>query len=125
MFGKHKKSNSNFNEWLDGVLKQFNSDAKAFNFNIYENKKDFSTELVATASFDEDDEDWACDEIYASRNDNNEFHFNAEDWEKALEFIQKSVTGYLDNGTYSTKLKNALGVACGFVDGDLTIIYSK
>ena len=78
MFGKRKKEKVSFGEWLNGILSNFTLDAAAFNFNIYENKKDYSAELVATASFDEDDEDWACDEIYASRNDGNEFCFNAE-----------------------------------------------
>lgn len=122
MFGKHKKSDT-FDVWLGGILKNFDLDAKAFNFNIYENKKDFSVEFVATSSFDPDDEDWACDEIYASRNDNNEFYFDASDWESAEEKVQELITEYLKNGEYSHKLKSVQAVACGFVDGDLTILF--
>lgn len=124
MFGKRKQSGS-FNQWLDGILQSFDLDAAAFNFNVYENKRNFSAELVATASFDRDDEDWACDEIYASRNDDNEFYFKSDGWESALTFVENAVTEYLQNGTYAEKLKEAQGVACGFVDGDLTVVFSK
>lgn len=125
MFGKRKKEKVSFGEWLNGILSNFTLDAAAFNFNIYENKKDYSAELVATASFDEDDEDWACDEIYASRNDGNEFCFNADGWESALEFVRSSVENYLKNGTYAEKLTASQAVACGFVDGDLRLIFVK
>ena len=70
MFGKRKKEKVSFGEWLNGILSNFTLDAAAFNFNIYENKKDYSAELVATASFDEDDEDWAC-EIFKKRRQRN------------------------------------------------------
>ena len=36
----------------------------AANFNIYEDSDDeWSVEIVGTGSFDEEDEDWECDEI--------------------------------------------------------------
>ncbi len=126
MLGKRKNDiDAAFDEWLDGVLKELDVDAVAYNVNIYENRDSFSAELVATSSFDKDDEDWACDEIYASRNDNNEFDFTADNWKKALKFVEKSVARYLDRGTYSAKLKSAQAVACGFVDGDLTVLFCK
>lgn len=124
MFGFHKKTKT-FDEWLDNILENFDMDACAFNFNIYENKKGFSTELIATASFDKDDEDWACDEIFASRDDNNEFYFSAKNWESALALVEDNIKQYLQNGKYADKLKSTQGVACGFVDGDLIVLYSK
>ena len=121
MFWKWKKAIT-FEKWLDNILKNFNLEAVAFNFNIYENENGYSTELVATSSFDKDNDDWACDEIYASRNDNNEFKFTADNWENALALVQNNISNYLDNGNYSAKLKNVNAVACGFTDGDLTLI---
>ena len=125
MLFKKLKQSKTFADWLDGILKELDVDAKAFNVNIYENKKGYSAELVATASFDEDDEDWACDEIYASRNDNNEFEFKAKNWESALDYIKSSLNEYLQNGKFADILKNSQAVAYGFVDGDLTVIYNK
>jgi shikimate kinase len=81
--------------------------------------------LAACASFDAADEDWACDEIYASRNDGKEFGFSAENWEAALEFIDKEIRQYLNGGKFADKLKQADGVACSFVDGDENIIFIK
>ncbi len=114
-----------FSEWLDGILATLEVDAAAFNFNIYENREAFSIELIATESFDEYDADWGCDEIYASRNDNNEFYFREKDWQSALAFAKDSISAYLENGRYASKLKSTQAVGCGFVDGDLYILYQK
>ncbi len=122
---RKRKCEFNFSEWIDNILKDFNLEATAFCFNIYENAKDFSVEFVATGSFDEDDEDWACDEIFASRELNNELHFVAKNWKDAFKIVKVAAENYLATGTYSEKLKAGKAVACGFVDGDLEIIYMK
>lgn len=115
-----------FDEWLNGILKTFDIKSAAFNFNIYENiTDDFSAEFIAASTFDEEDEDWACEEVYASRNDDNEFYFKAKDLDEAEEFVQNSITEYLKNGEYSYKLKDSAAVACGHVNGNLTILYKK
>lgn len=120
-----KKVEFNFDNWADKILENFNLEAAAFCFNIYENAKDFSVEFVATASFDEEDDDWACDEIFASREQNNELHFVAKNWEQAFKIVRDAVEKYLISGKHSEKLKSSKAIACGFVDGDLEIIYIK
>ena len=113
-------------DWLDGILKRFKLNAKAFNINIYENENNYSLELVATASFDPNNDDWACDEIYASRDDDdNEYYFNAKNFEAALEFAKNALNYYFENGKYAEKFKNACAVAYGFVDGDLNVLHTK
>ena len=64
---KPNKNNKDFFEWLDLILKnELNSEIKAINFNLYEDTDNkWSIELVGTFSFDRDNDDWACDEVFA------------------------------------------------------------
>lgn len=125
MAAKRKNGIPGFAKWADGVLEHLDVDATAYSFNIHEDEETYWVELVATSSFDEEDEDWACDEIYASRDDDNELEFTSGEWEEALEDVENTVKAYLETGTYAAKLKQAQAVACGFVDGDMSILYKK
>lgn len=119
-----------FDKWLNAILEEFELEAKAFCFNIYESslEGDYSVELTAFEEYDEDDEDWCCGgtEIYASRNANNEYEFSLEGgWEHCLNELGHIIESYLENGEFVKKLKQAEIVAYGFVDGDLITAYSK
>ena len=52
--------------WLDSILEQsIPTEVVALNFNLYEDGgNNWSIELVGTESFDLEDEDWCCDEIF-------------------------------------------------------------
>jgi hypothetical protein len=115
----------NFTKWLDNILSKFNKGAVAYCFNIYENERNYSIEFVAANSFNANDNDWAADEIYASRNDNNELIFIADSIELAKKYVEQNIKQYLAVGKYSKLLQNGEAVACGFVDGDLSILYKK
>ena len=54
-----------FESWMNNVFQNDISDEVcAINFNIYEDADGrWSLEVVGTSSFDENDEDWACDEV--------------------------------------------------------------
>ena len=75
-WGKKKEENyykefgyNNFTSWLDEILKNpLPENTKGINFNLYEeeNPHTYGIQFVATKSFDLDDEDWACDEIFSS-----------------------------------------------------------
>lgn len=123
------KVKTGFNEWIDSILGNFDLDAKAFCFNIYESESEgeYSIELTAFDECDEDD-DWCSggSEIYASRNDDNEYKFSAKgDWKKCLKIVKKLLTVYIKKGQYAEKLKQSEVVAYGFVDGDLETAYKK
>ncbi len=120
---KTKFAPNKFTEWLDDELSRLNKSAIAFNVNIYENIEGYSAELVATSTFNEENEDWACDEIYSSRNNGIEFCFSAKNWKAALKFIQLELKEYLRSGKFADILIGSQAVACGFVDGDLSLIY--
>lgn len=122
---KNKKENT-FEIWLDDILKEkLSDDIKAINFNLYEDDSDkWSIELVGTSSFDENNDDWACDEVFTTR-DNPYVLEMKSDWENVQKIYTDKIMDYLANGKYAHKLKQYKAVAIGFVDGDLNIIYKK
>ena len=123
---KKRKDNEGFFEWLDYLLKdELNSEIKAVNFNLYEDANNkWSIELVGTSSFDKNNDDWACDEVFTTR-DNPFVIENESDWKSMETVFIGLVNEYLSSGKYANKLKGYLAVGIGFVDGDLHILYEK
>ncbi|MBN2535124.1 MAG: hypothetical protein JXB88_19740 [Spirochaetales bacterium] len=116
----------NFSKWLDMILKKNKFDAVvAFNFNLYEGKGSFHIQLIGSDSFDRNDEDWACKEVYSSGE--NVFIVSrknaGQEWQKGLSFCTGLVRNYLSYGEFSKKLKDKTAVGIGFVDGNIDIIY--
>lgn len=120
--------NEDFAEWLDNCLKELPSETVAINFNLYESSdKTYDIQLIATNSFDEDDEDWACEEIFSTE----ESLFlipitkDIENWEDGLLLISNIIKNYLNNGKHATMLKELEAIGLGFVDGDIELLYKK
>ena len=118
---KNKDLSIAFCKWLDTILADISELPIAWNFNLYQQPA--SIELVGTKSFHKKDEDWACDEIFASREKYSNFKLPQKQWEKSLQDAILLIENYLENGNYKSKLLESYGVACGFVDGDLTLLY--
>jgi hypothetical protein len=116
----------NFSKWLDSHLKQLPSDVVAVNFNLYEGlNQTYDIQLIGTDTFDEEDDDWACEEIFSTEEDlfcipRTE---DIEDWEDGLSFITKMIQNYLENGKYVNVLRELHAVGVGFVDGDIEILH--
>ena len=113
-----------FEAWLDAALEaDLPDDIAAFNFNLYEDDEYlWSIELIGASSFDPEDPDWACDEVFTNREE--PLSWSAEtDWENVLETMTQYVEKYLIEGKYATLLKEYEAVGIGFVDGDITIVY--
>ena len=113
--------------WLNDILGQkIPSVVKAFCFNLYEDDEGWSIELVGTESFRLDDEDWACDEITDFGTREKPLSWKEEaDWKEVLSEVSSAIKQYLANGSYADILKSCTGVAVGFVDGNLEILYSN
>jgi len=125
-----------FSEWLDSLLENDMPDnTKAYNFNIYdeldEDGNDIQTygiQLIASDDFSEDDDDWACSEIYSSQEDIFYIDHSDEDnidSDSGLEFICGLIREYFNKGKYSDKLSKVQAVGAGFIDGDIKIIFIK
>lgn len=115
-----------FFNWLDEILsEELPDNIKAINFNLYENTDNkWSVELIGASTFDENNSDWACYEVYTTRE--NPYVLVKESDLKAINNLFASyLNKYLVSGKYSDVLKKYNGVGIGFVDGDLSIVYKK
>lgn len=125
-----------FEAWLDNLLENNDmpENTEAFNFNLYEDRADDSSDekvygiqLIAADDFDSDDDSWACYEVWTSEED--VFYISLSDEEDqssehAQEIYIELVAEYLENGKYADILASK-PIGIGFVDGDLEIIKGK
>ena len=120
-----------FESWLtESLAEKVPESVKAFSFNLYEpafiNEVTFGIELIGAETFDENDEDWACEEIWEpqKRGINIPTIYSGKDWEACLEkvkvLLEKKLTS---NSTTIQKLKSREGIGIGFVDGNIEIIW--
>ena len=115
-------------KWVDEVLKQdIPNDVVAVMFNLYEDDEHiYSMEIVGTESFDEEDEDWACDELTDFGTRENPLVLESDSgWEEVLSKVSESLKRYLETGKHAAKLKRCTAVATGFVDGDVEILWTQ
>ena len=116
-----------FNDWLNTLLSNnpLPNNTMAVNFNIYDfSEETYDVQLIASNLYDENDDDWACEEIYSSNE--NCFYFNKSDFEYrelVLENVIELVAEYLENGLYSDMLKTGIAITAGFVDDSLDCIW--
>lgn len=132
LFDKFKKTTTEekplpdrFKQWLDPILgNDIPSDVVALSFNINEDAdKKWFVEVVGTLSFDENNDDWACDEITDFGTREKPFSWQEDTtWDKVLPVMERLIEGYLESGRYSEKLRDLGAIAYGFVDGDLEIV---
>lgn len=115
-----------FEKWLDRVVEENRPiDATALCFNLYEESDyHWSIQLIGSSEFDEDDEDWACDEVFSTGEDLFTWKHDTG-WEEILDIAIDMIRKYLEEGKYADELKSFEAVATGFVDGDITVIYKK
>lgn len=113
-----------FKKWLNEILKtSLPDEGAAVAFNLYENPNSlWSIQLIVSSFFDEDDEDWACDEIYTTGENLYTWHQEAG-WEEILNISKNMISNYLREGDYIDELTKYDAIAVGFVDGDLEILY--
>ena len=124
-----------FAHWLDDILE--NSDmpenTAAFCFNLYEESDEehiYAAQLIASDQFDPDDEEgeWACEEVWSCEENIFTVDTSAEDdvgSAHAQELFCEMIEEYLSSGKYGHILKDSKGVAAGFVDGELQMLYTK
>lgn len=119
-----------FNKWLDSLFESnpLPNNFMALNFNLYDVSDDtYDVQLIASSIYDENDDDWACEEMYTSGE--NCFYIPKSeeimDAEIALEHTIELVANYLEDGTYKNVLKSGIAICAGFVDGDIECIWNS
>lgn len=126
--GNADSSNLNyhkFERWVNASLKKgVPSQVCAFCFNLYEDVPDsrYSVEIVGTSSFDKDDSDWACDEVFTNRENPLKWK-SQKPWDEVLIDVEGLIRKYLQHGKYSQLLRSKKGIGCGFVEGDVEILF--
>jgi hypothetical protein len=124
---KNRDTTMDFFDWLNHNLsKELPNNIVAFNFNLYESPENsYLVELVGCNSFDEGDSDWACDEVFDTRDKQFAIPMkdNGTNWEQGLIHATELIDKYLQEGKYAEKLTSCLAVGVGFVNGDITIVH--
>jgi hypothetical protein len=120
-----------FETWLRTSLnKAVPESVRAFSFNLYESGSDlfpFGVELVGSPDFDAEDGDWACDEVWEAtpRRLAIPATFSTSSWEACLANVKALVLRTLQDDTIGQVLRTREGIAVGFVDGDLDLIWQR
>ena len=108
--------------WLITIDKtdELSSDIVALSFNLYE---PYDLELVGSAWYDEEDDDWACEEDFepTQRNCPDFVITDNLKWEDVLEMVA-GILKELVNELSDLNLLKVKHIAAGFVDGDLIVI---
>ena len=119
---------NNLKIWLEGFSKEpIANKIKAICFNLYDDGNgNWSLEMVGTASFEQDDPDWACDEVTDFGTRNSPFSWNENcDWKSVLEEVSRYISKYMETGILDFVKNRVEAIAVGFVDGDINMIYKK
>ena len=120
-----------FMSWLTAALDSpIGKEVKAFAFNLYEPSGDpnvkFGIELIGAGIFDEDDSDWACEEVWEPETGGLDIPvaYSSRHWESCLAKVKALVARLLnEDSEVATKLKAVQGIGIGFVDGDLEVVW--
>lgn len=114
---------NSFENWVDKSLStELPAGIEAFCFNLYEDGDGkWSVEIIGAASFDENDEDWACDEIFDTRMTPLRWE-SKKSWEDILSSTTEMLKEYLEKGKYAPLLRSKKGVGIGFVDGNVQLV---
>jgi shikimate kinase len=121
---------NDFKAWLaEGLERPIPTSVKAFSFNLFEYPETpeckFGIEIVGTSSFDANDSDWACDEIWEPSVRTIEIPrtYSGSHWEECLGKTKALITTCLSTMPEGYILKSRLGIGIGFVDGELDVIW--
>lgn len=115
-----------FKKWIDILLEnnKMPENTLAFCFNLYEESIEdsvYSVQLVACDKFDENDPDWACEEVWSSEEDIFCIELSDEqekDWNAVQTIIKSWIQEYMKN----CEILSSKPVGIGFIDGELELI---
>ena len=122
-FASSDLSHKEFEKWVASSLTaKLPKDVVALCFNLYDDGNgQWSVELVGTSSFDKDDSDWACNEVFDTRNNPLKWKYKGS-WKNVLSSVRSHLETYLKIGKHASMLSSQQGIALGFVDGELIIL---
>lgn len=112
--------------WLNQIIPTIPTEnVTAVNFNLYEDEGDaWTIECIGAPAYDPNDDDWACDEMFTTRDRNLTLTF-AGNWQAFLNLAEMTLTDYFESGLHADRLRTFDAVTVGFTDGNLTVIWRK
>ena len=113
-------------KWLENGFRKNTDKVVAYSFNLYETSSGFGIELIGAPSFDENNEDWACREIYV--HSPRKLQLSKKDtgstWQECLKNVHETLKNILELSSPTVDLlKRSKAIAVGFVDGNLEIVW--
>lgn len=118
-----KKTKETIKRWLIQInqTEKLPENIVALNFNLYEGP--YALDLIGSATFDESDEDWACNEDFIPKLRRCPALEIPDDksWEEVLKIVE-SILRDLIREIPDIELFKVQHIAVGFVDGNLIII---
>lgn len=97
------------------------SDIVALNFGLFESDGGYCIYLTGSKSYDESDDDWACNIDFEPRNKYLMLKVIDLTWQQLLSETTEIISQYISCSNHSDLFKNKI-VTIGFDDGDLTRI---
>lgn len=120
-----------FAEWLDKHLSRtLSANIAAYNFNLYvgvETPPTYHLELIGAPRFDEYDANWACREIFDTREDffclPQSGDGEKDTLDEDIDGIMAIINRYLKVGKYALKLTMTQAVGVGHVSGPIYFLH--
>jgi len=117
-----------FGEWIDRALSgELPDGIAAFHFNMYDGPETHDVEIVGCPTYDPNDSDWACDDIFMSAEPRFELPHTVvgEHWESALAAAMQMLGAYMKSDAVGARrMRRSQAVSIGFVDGNLHLVWS-
>ena len=94
---------NNIEKWIDSIFENtIPNEVVGIAFNLYEDETNqWSIEMIVSASFDVEDPDWACDEVFDTR-DNTLSWVQDATWEAVLQEAIGKIQKYIEVGKCRT-----------------------
>ena len=118
---------TSFSAWLDSALSvSIPANVVGFRFNLYEHEDSYQIQIVGVDRFERGNAIGESDPIFFTP---EEFLFpitklpGDEDWRRGLDEAIAYINCYLASCEKADTLRASQGVGCGFVDGDLHVLW--
>ncbi len=111
-----------FNYWLDQIIRSEKpgNEVVAYWFGIFETDQGYETSLTGSKTYDEHDDDWACNIDFAPADKYLLLGQPGREWEDILDDVKGYLIEYFKTETFRNSfLNNSQVIACGFEDGDI------
>jgi len=118
------------NFWINRIddKEQIPQSVKAFNFGIIETESDYQVYLVGTKSYDTNNDDWACEEVFIPKERYLSLGVDSKkwNWEEIQSIVKTGIEQFIETRISPlTFVHSAEYLTIGFDDGELERIKQK